>query len=57
MLLFDNQPDIQRICTFGFAYQLQVDPLADRPHPGALLEEYQGLLLAEKECMQSIRDR
>lgn len=31
---------------------MQVDPLADRPQPGALLEEYQALLLAEKDCMQ-----
>ncbi len=35
----------------------QVDPLAERPQPGALLEEYQQLLLSEKDCMQSIRDR
>lgn len=31
---------------------MQVDPLKDRPQPSALLEEYQTLLLAEKDCMQ-----
>jgi len=31
---------------------LQVEPLAPQPEPGALLEEYQALLLAEKDCIQ-----
>eukprot|EP00967_Tisochrysis_lutea_P089431 scaffold127300_cov17-Tisochrysis_lutea.AAC.1 len=29
-----------------------VDPLAPQPEPGVLLEEYQALLLAEKDCVQ-----
>jgi hypothetical protein len=33
-----------------------VDPLAPQPEPGALLEEYQSLLVAEKDCMQAVRD-
>ncbi|GFH18689.1 uncharacterized protein HaLaN_15536 [Haematococcus lacustris] len=40
----------------GQSQIVQVDPLAERPQPGSLLEEYQALLVAEKDCMQSIRD-
>ncbi len=35
---------------------MQVNPLVKRPHDSALLEEYQKLLLSEKECQQAIRD-
>ena len=37
-------------------YPLQVDPLAPRPQPSALLEQYQKLLVQEEECQQAIRD-
>lgn len=35
---------------------LQVNPLAPRPLPSALLEQYQRVLLQEEECQQAIRD-
>lgn len=31
---------------------VQVEPLAPQPEPGVLLEEYQALLQAEKDCVQ-----
>lgn len=34
------------------AVDVQVEPLAPQPEPGALLEEYQALLAAEKDCVQ-----
>lgn len=34
----------------------QVDPLDKRPGDSDLLEEYQRLLVQEKECQQAIRD-
>jgi len=40
----------------GQSQIVQVDPLVSRPNDGSLLEEYQKLLLHEKECMQAIRD-
>eukprot|EP00803_Ostreobium_quekettii_P006145 evm.model.scf_58.17 EVM.evm.TU.scf_58.17 scf_58:148652-165934(+) len=40
----------------GHSNIVQVDPLAKRLQAGFLLDEYQELLLAEKECMQSARD-
>lgn len=36
----------------GTSHIVQVDPLAPRPQPAALLEEFQALLVAEKDCMQ-----
>ncbi len=36
----------------GQSQIVQVDPLAERPQASALLEEYQSLLVAEKDCMQ-----
>ncbi|GFR42728.1 hypothetical protein Agub_g3646 [Astrephomene gubernaculifera] len=40
----------------GQSQIVQVDPLAPRPQPAALLEEYSALLVAEKDCLQSVRD-
>ncbi|GAX80447.1 hypothetical protein CEUSTIGMA_g7886.t1 [Chlamydomonas eustigma] len=40
----------------GQSQIVQVDPLAPRPLPSALLEQYQRLLLQEDECTQAIRD-
>jgi len=40
----------------GQSQIVHVDPLAPQPEPGVLLEEYQALLLAEKDCVQAIRD-
>ncbi|MEW5310705.1 MAG: hypothetical protein WDW38_002476 [Sanguina aurantia] len=40
----------------GQSHILQIDPLADRYDAGALLEEYQSLLVAEKDCSQAVRD-
>ncbi|KAG2491059.1 hypothetical protein HYH03_010505 [Edaphochlamys debaryana] len=40
----------------GQSQIVQVDPLAPRPQPSALLEEYSALLVAEKDCLQSVRD-
>ena len=33
-----------------------MNPLAPRPLPSALLEQYQRVLLQEEECTQAIRD-
>ncbi|PNW72944.1 hypothetical protein CHLRE_14g612700v5 [Chlamydomonas reinhardtii] len=40
----------------GQSQIVQVDPLAPRPQPSALLEEYSSLLVAEKDCLQWVRD-
>ncbi|GMH37248.1 hypothetical protein BSKO_05121 [Bryopsis sp. KO-2023] len=40
----------------GHSHIVQVDPLAPRLQPSFLLEEYQRLLVAENDCMQSVRD-
>lgn len=36
----------------NFDVHSQVDPLAERPQASSLLEEYQQVLAAEKDCMQ-----
>ena len=40
----------------GLTHITEVDPLKEKPTGAALLEEYQHLLLAERECSQAIRD-
>ena len=40
----------------GLTHITEVDTLKEKPTGSALLEEYQRLLLAERECSQAIRD-
>ena len=40
----------------GLTHVTEVDTLKEKPTGSALLEEYQRLLLAERECSQAIRD-
>ena len=40
----------------GLSHITEVDPLRPKPKESQLLEEYQSLLIAEKECIQSVRD-
>lgn len=40
----------------GMSHITQVDPLSPSPEEGAVFEEYQSLVQAEKESIQSVRD-
>ena len=51
MYIYVNKSVKKRMIKMTY-YYVQVNPLADRPQPSALLEEYQALLLTEKDCQQ-----
>ncbi|KAK3273495.1 hypothetical protein CYMTET_18285 [Cymbomonas tetramitiformis] len=40
----------------GLSHITQVDPLEEKPRDAVLLEEWQKLVIAEKECTQAVRD-